>query len=71
MKTKITTKTKPTASTGDHWPPLVHKVRAENYPVKAGDRAICGATLVGLNLHGKPVSKWCQKCLEIAKKGWI
>jgi len=67
----MTTKTKPKApKIGSHWPPLTHIIDRKRYPngVKDGDKAICGATLAGLN---NPDRDWptCKKCVGIAKRG--
>lgn len=59
------TETEETTSTGDVWPPVAHIVNKKG-PCKKGDKALCGATMMGIDLKGMHCPKVCQKCTEIA-----
>lgn len=50
----------------DCWPPLAH-LRVGRLPPKPGERALCGAKLMGIDLEGSAGAKVCVKCLEIAR----
>lgn len=52
------------------WPPIGHLVRKEDLPAKAGDRALCGAVLMGVDLGSllNPQAKVCPKCIEVAER---
>lgn len=64
MTTETKTEIEPT--TGDVWPPLAH-ITIKNRPVKPGDRALCGAKLMGIDLEGMHCNQICRKCEEIAR----
>ena len=68
MSTDHDTETDATTGTGDVWPPLAH-IHKGPRPPKAGDRALCGAKLMGIDLDGCECSKVCAKCVEIARAG--
>jgi len=57
-----------TESKLDCWPPLAHIVKRKDMPPKAGDFALCGAKLAGINLDGMAMQKWCKKCVEIMER---
>lgn len=60
------TEVKPKLSDGSigEWPPLAHIVRKGADP-KEGDKALCGAKLMGIPLDS--ATKVCAKCIEIVK----
>jgi hypothetical protein len=62
------TDTKPVTSDGtiSDWPPMAHIIRTAGGDVKEGDRALCGAKLMGIDLPD--ATKVCKKCVEIAKR---
>ncbi len=63
MKTATNTVTDLSTEVPDVWPPLAHLILKR--PVKPGDRAICGAKLMGIDLDNTQC-KVCPKCVEIA-----
>lgn len=68
-ETNIETETKTDApETGGHWPPLAHLLPKGQRSVKPGDKALCGAKLIGIP---DPDSSWpvCTKCIKIANHG--
>ena len=67
MSTDTDLDTDPTTGTDapDAWPPLAH-IFAGPFPVKPGDKALCGVKLMGIDLRGTDC-KTCGKCVEIAR----
>lgn len=53
------------------WPPVAHifdRGPGDRAP-KKGDKALCGAELMGVDLQGAAVdAKTCAECVEIARK---
>jgi len=66
----MTTTTKPEPRLDDctmnQWPPLAHIADKPQGTVKEGDRALCGAKLMGINLPN--AREVCGKCIEIAER---
>lgn len=51
----------------DCWPPLAHIFEGAR-KARPGDRAVCGAKLMGIDLNDAPGVKLCQKCLDIVER---
>lgn len=51
-----------------HWPPVAHLIRREDHPPKEGTIALCGAKLMGIDLHKTNVGKVCDECKRIARE---
>lgn len=64
MSTEVITEVE--EQTLDCWPPVIHIVdKPKNEPVVAGDIAICGAKLMGIEFEPGTVTITCEKCKEI------
>ena len=58
------TETDASTEVPDIWPPKAHL--ALSFPVKPGDKALCGAKLMGIDLRNTPC-KICSACLLAAE----
>jgi len=47
------------------WPPVAHLLRGGGRDPKEGDKALCGARMMGIKLDD--AAEVCEECLKIAK----
>lgn len=62
------TKTQPTTDTPTQWPPLAHIRNTSSGPLQEGDKALCGAKLMGIDLEGMHAGRVCKECIELFRK---
>lgn len=48
-----------------HWPPVIHIARQ---PVRAGDKALCGARLMGEDYGPADGKATCKRCSELFER---
>lgn len=47
------------------WPPLAH-ILPHSRPVTPGEKALCGARMMGIDLGFGNVPNVCKRCIELA-----
>ena len=67
MSTLPVTDVEPSTEAPDCWPPLAHLIEKDQFPVKPGTVALCGARLMGIDLRNTDC-KVCARCVEIARR---